>query len=68
MTCITADRRRFLECFAALGLSSTLCPGVLWEQVQQKQPPRITREILGAAADVAGISFTDTSSTSCSTP
>jgi hypothetical protein len=30
-----SDRRRFLECFASLGLSSTLFPGVLWAQLQQ---------------------------------
>ena len=58
-TCITADRRRFLECFAGLGLSSTLFRGVLWAQVQEKQPPRITREILRDAAAVAGMTFTE---------
>ena len=56
---ISADRRRFLECFAALGLSSTLFPGVLWAQVQQKQPPRITKDILRDAAAVAGMMFTE---------
>lgn len=55
----TTDRRRFLECFAGLGLSSTLFPGVLWAQVQQKQPPAITREILRDASVVAGMTFSE---------
>ena len=55
----TTDRRRFLECFAGLGLSSTLFPGVLWAQVQQKQPPTITREILRDASVVAGMTFSE---------
>jgi Asp-tRNA(Asn)/Glu-tRNA(Gln) amidotransferase A subunit family amidase len=57
--CITADRRRFLEYFAGLGLSSTLFPGVLWAQVQQKRPARITREILRDAAAVAEMTFSE---------
>ncbi len=44
-TRITTDRRGFLECFARLGLSSTLYPGVLWAQIQQTEAPRITKEI-----------------------
>src|SRR5258706_5218766 len=56
-TCITADRRRFVECFAGLGLSSTLFPGVLWAQVQGREQPRITKEMLRDAAAVAGMIF-----------
>ena len=32
------DRREFLSCFAAFGPASTLLPGVLWAQVQEKKP------------------------------
>src|ERR1051325_7100653 len=55
----TTDRRSFLECFARLGLSSTLYPGVLWAQIQQTDAPRITKEILRHAAAVAGMTFTE---------
>jgi Asp-tRNA(Asn)/Glu-tRNA(Gln) amidotransferase A subunit family amidase len=55
----TTDRRSFLECFARLGLSSTLYPGVLWAQIQQTDAPRITKEILRQAAAVAGMTFTE---------
>jgi Asp-tRNA(Asn)/Glu-tRNA(Gln) amidotransferase A subunit family amidase len=54
-----ADRRRFLECFAGLGLSSTLFPGVLWAQLQQSRTSRITKVMLGDAAAVAGMTFTE---------
>jgi Asp-tRNA(Asn)/Glu-tRNA(Gln) amidotransferase A subunit family amidase len=58
-TRITIDRRGFLDCFAHLGLSSTLYPGVLWAQIQQTEAPRITKEILRDAAAVAGMTFTE---------
>src|SRR5690349_9053184 len=58
-TCVTRDRRRFIECFAGLGLSSTLFPGVLWAQLQQKEPPAITREMLRDASVVAGMTFSE---------
>src|SRR5437868_4594228 len=54
-----ADRRRFLECFAGLGLSSTLFPGVLWAQLQQSRTSRITKIMLRDAAAVAGMTFTE---------
>ena len=54
-----ADRRRFLECFAGLGLSSTLFPGVLWAQLQQSRTSRITKVMLHDAAAVAGMTFTE---------
>lgn len=52
------QRRHFLSCFGALGLSSTLLPGVLWGKLQEQPGRRITVETLGAAAAVAGLSFT----------
>jgi Asp-tRNA(Asn)/Glu-tRNA(Gln) amidotransferase A subunit family amidase len=54
-----ADRRSFLSFFAGLGLLSTLFPGVLWAQLQEKKMPQVTKEILRSAAAVAGLSFTE---------
>jgi hypothetical protein len=54
-----ADRRRFLERFAGLGLSSTLFAGVLWAQLQQSRTSRITKVMLRDAAAVAGMTFTE---------
>jgi len=52
------DRREFLSCFAAFGPASTLLPGVLWAQVQEKKPAHLTKDMLRDAAVVAGLSFT----------
>lgn len=54
-----SSRRDFVAFFAGLGLSSTLLPGVLWAQVQEKSAPKITKEMLVAAERIAGLSFTD---------
>jgi Asp-tRNA(Asn)/Glu-tRNA(Gln) amidotransferase A subunit family amidase len=54
-----ADRRSFLSFFAGLGLLSTLFPGVLWAQLQEKKMSQVTKEILRSAAAVAGLSFTE---------
>src|SRR5215210_8473730 len=40
----TYDRRKFMAYFGALGLSSTLLPGVLWAQANQQQGTPITKE------------------------
>jgi Asp-tRNA(Asn)/Glu-tRNA(Gln) amidotransferase A subunit family amidase len=53
------DRRSFLAYFSALGLSSTLFPGVLWGKLQDKNSPSITKGMLREAACVAGLNFTD---------
>ena len=53
------DRRDFIAYFAGLGLSSTLFPGVLWAQVQQRSAQKITKEMLIAAERIAGLNFTD---------
>ena len=50
---LALNRRRFLECFSASGL--TLMPGALLAVAQDA--PRITREMLVAAARIAGVSF-----------
>src|SRR4051812_26710643 len=55
----TYDRRRFMTYFAGLGLSSTLLPGVLWAQANQQQGTPITKEMVAAAEQIAGLEFTD---------
>jgi Asp-tRNA(Asn)/Glu-tRNA(Gln) amidotransferase A subunit family amidase len=52
-------RRSFLAYFSGLGLSSTLLPGVLWARLQDEEEPRITKEMLQDAEQVAGLEFTD---------
>jgi len=51
------DRRSFLGYFSALGLGSTLFPGVLWGKLQEQKPAHVTKEMLRDAAAVAGIEF-----------
>jgi hypothetical protein len=41
-----AESAPLLECFAGLGLSETLFPGVLWAQLQQTRTSRITKVML----------------------
>ena len=52
-------RRRFLAYFSAVGLSSTVLPDALWAQVQDQEEPRISKEMLTDAEQVAGLRFTD---------
>lgn len=52
-------RRSFLAYFSGLGLSSTLLPGVLWARLQDEEEPRITKEMLQDAEQVAGLEFSD---------
>ena len=51
------DRRSFLGYFSALGLGSTLLPGVLWAVVANGA--EITAQSIAAAEEIAGIQFTD---------
>ena len=53
------DRRSFLGYFSALGLGSTLFPGVLWGKLQEQKPARVTKQMLRDAAAVAGVEFND---------
>jgi Asp-tRNA(Asn)/Glu-tRNA(Gln) amidotransferase A subunit family amidase len=53
------NRRTFLGYFSALGLGSTLFPGVLWGRLQDQKPPRVTKQMLREAAATAGVEFTD---------
>ena len=52
-------RRRFLAYFSGVGLSSTLLPGALWVEFQDRQDQRITVAMVKAAAQLAGLDFTD---------
>jgi Asp-tRNA(Asn)/Glu-tRNA(Gln) amidotransferase A subunit family amidase len=54
-----SDRRSFLAYFSGLGLTSTLFPGVLWAQVENRPSSDITLDTLRAAAIVAGVTFSD---------
>ena len=54
------DRRAFMGYFATIGLGSTLLPGVLWAQANQaQQGTPITKEMIAAAEQMAGIELTD---------
>src|SRR5689334_7483840 len=55
----TPDRRSFLACFAGLGLASTVFPSALFARVEEDQATQVTRDMLRAAAAVAGMTFTD---------
>ncbi len=50
------DRRKFLGYFSALGLGSTLLPGVLWAKVAEGA--EITPETIACAEEVAGVKYT----------
>lgn len=54
----TYDRRAFMAYFTSLGLGSSLLPGVLWAQTNQQASP-ITKEMVMAAEQIAGLEFTD---------
>jgi len=51
------DRREFMEYFSALGVGSTLLPGVLWAQVAGGA--EITAATVKCAEEIAGLSFDD---------
>lgn len=54
---LQAARRAFLAQCSALGVGSTLLPGLLWAKVMAGA--EITTETIAAAAEVAGVSFTE---------
>lgn len=54
---LAAARRAFLSRCGALGVGSTLFPGVLWAKVAAGE--EITDATIAAAAEVAGVSFSD---------
>jgi len=51
------NRRLFLSACSTAGLTSPLLPGVLWAMAADK--PKITAELIDAAARVAGVSIAD---------
>jgi Asp-tRNA(Asn)/Glu-tRNA(Gln) amidotransferase A subunit family amidase len=51
------DRREFLAYFSALGLGSSLLPGVLWSKVAAGA--EITKDTIASAEEIAGVTFTD---------
>src|SRR5438270_2244110 len=53
------ERRRFMEACTALGLGSTLFPGVLWAQTQGKGAAKITKEMIDGAAAIADVVIPD---------
>ena len=55
---LNGDRRRFMACFAAAGLGSSLLPGVLWAKWQESESPRITAAMLKEAEHLTGVEFT----------
>ena len=50
------NRRRFVACFASVGLGSTLMPGAL--AAVAEDATTITPEMIEAAQKIAGLSFT----------
>ena len=52
----TMNRRRFVACFASVGLGSTLMPGAL--AAVAEDATTITPEMIEAAQKIAGLSFT----------
>ena len=53
---LSINRRRFVECFAGAGLAAALMPGALAAVAQDAST--ITIEMLQAAQQIAGVSFT----------
>jgi Asp-tRNA(Asn)/Glu-tRNA(Gln) amidotransferase A subunit family amidase len=54
----TPDRRAFLSAFAAVGLSSTLMPGIVWAQIQPGTKT-ISVDMVREAARLAGLTLSD---------
>ncbi|MEE8586053.1 MAG: hypothetical protein V3T83_14510, partial [Acidobacteriota bacterium] len=52
-------RRRFMACFGAAGLSSTLFPGVLWARWQEGKAQKISLEMIRESEQLAGLEFSD---------
>src|SRR5580658_6669877 len=59
MTITDEARRRFLGCFAGIGLGGTLLPGVLWAQMQRDGAQKISPEMLKDALAVSGLSYSE---------
>ena len=65
---MTLDRRGFLAACSSAGIASPLLPGILYtlavqaqepsDNIDQSKPPKITPEMIDAAASLAGITIT----------
>ena len=52
-------RRRFMGHFAAIGLGSTLVPGIIWARMQDAGEERITLEMATDALKLSGIELSE---------
>lgn len=52
-------RRRFMTHFTAIGLGTTLVPGVLWARMQDQAAERLTLAMVNDALKLAGIEATE---------
>ena len=52
-------RRRFMGHFAAIGLGSTLVPGIIWARMQDAGEQRITLEMVTDALKLSGIELSE---------
>ena len=52
-------RRRFMACFAGLGLGSTLAPGIIWARMQDAGAQRITLAMVTEALKLSGVESTE---------
>ncbi len=59
MATLDETRRRFMTHFAAVGLGSTLVPGVLWARMQDANAQRVTLAMVTDALKLAGIDATE---------
>jgi hypothetical protein len=54
---LMVDRRRFLAACSAVGLTTTLFPGVLWAMAEEAK--KVTREMIDSAAVIADVPIPD---------
>jgi Asp-tRNA(Asn)/Glu-tRNA(Gln) amidotransferase A subunit family amidase len=56
---LSETRRRFMTHFAAIGLGTTLAPGILWARMQDAKSATITLEMITEALKLSGLEFTE---------
>src|SRR5271154_6669637 len=56
---LISKRRNFLTYLASLGFTSMQFADSLWAQSAKSEAPRITKEMLRTAGEVAGLVFTE---------
>ena len=52
-------RRRFMAHFTAIGLGSTLVPGIIWARMQDAEEQRITLDMVSDAMKLSGIELSE---------